>query len=965
MFYRAERKGQVLAGQPQPEGVVVGLRACLQGKALGLFVAVAFLAGRFAPELRAQAVPPGDVGRIVGVVRNGWDNVPLGSVVVVVRGTTLAVKTDGQGRYVVEAVPPGDYSISFSKSGFARLTVTDVRVGAGQISTVEVPMKPEFYEMEEYEVTAEELGDQMEQIYFERQESATFMDALGSDQFKNLAVSDAADVLGKVTGATVADGKYAVVRGLADRYTFTTMNGMDLPSADPDRKAFQLDLFPASFIEKVDVRKTFTPDMGGGFAGGAIDIVTKSFPEEFLYDVRLSTAYNTQSSLNDDFYVTDRGSMDWLGFDDGTRALPGVAEASSPSGTPILPPEVKHSFESSQFAPTTSKSPLDSGFSMTFGDTQEVFGKKLGYLAGVNYKNEFRYYDDGFVRSYEGRGDTVAIDKTDRRGTADYQWGALANLSLEMSENHQFFLNMLYIRSAQDEARRLQGQDGDVTDPAEGTYTDQSILAWTERSLTYFQLGGAHEFPEMNEVEVDWGAGVSTTSQDQPDYRIFQFYADPQNNFYSPEISSAQPTSPTRYWRELTENNANLRGDVTIPVSSYNEGENFLKTGAAYSESKRDYMQRGFSVVRGRNGHPFYNTGDPNSWVAEENLDFINYRNFPVNLEYAGYQYIQAFYLMGEYSTTDWLRFIGGGRYEHTDLSINARNLTRNQDLPPGEILQDDILPSLTAVVQLRPDLDLRAAWSQTVVRPTYREIADVPIYDVTQNRTYTGNPNLEVSESQNVDLRVSYYPRAGEIISASLFAKRINQPIEQASITTDNSRITYENFEQADVWGVEAEVRGRLDRIWEPLDEWSVGVNGAYISSEVPLNDQQRINRQGYGDFSTTRPLYNQPTYVLNADLSWDHQLSGTTVTLSGGVVGESLVLVGLAKPDEYVQSAPQLNFFVQQRLGRGWDLRFTAKNLLDPAYEVAQTWPEAGKQTLQSYTRGMTFGLSVGYTY
>jgi TonB-dependent receptor len=351
--------------------------------------------------------------------------------------------------------------------------------------------------------------------------------------------------------------------------------------------------------------------------------------------------------------------------------------------------------------------------------------------------------------------------------------------------------------------------------------------------------------------------------------------------------------------------------------------------------------------------------------VAEENLQYIDYRNFPVNLTYEGEQNIDAVYLMGDWATLDWLRFIGGARYERTDLSINARNLTRNQDLPPGEIQQDDILPSLTAVFQVRSDFDIRAAWSQTVVRPTYREIADVPIYDVTQNRTYTGNPELEMSLSQNVDLRASYYPRAGEILSASLFAKRIEAPIEQASITRNNSRITYENFEKADVWGIEAEARGRLDRLWGPLEDFTLGINGAYIVSEVPLTEEQQINRASYGDLSTTRPLYNQPTFVLNADLTWDHVASGTTVTLSGGVVGESLILVGLASPDEFVQPAPQLNLFVQQRLGTRWDIRFTAKNLLDPRYEVAQTWPIAGERVLQSHTRGITLGLSVGYSF
>lgn len=901
-------------------------------------------------------------GTVTGVVIDTWNTAPLAGVTVAVRGTTLAGTTDAEGRFGLTGVPAGMQILTFSKSGYARAVVTEVLVADGQNSTVDANLRPEFYELEEYVVTAAEMSEQTVQILEDRKNASSLTDAIGSDMFKNLAVGDAAEALSKVTGATVADGKYAVVRGLADRYTFTTLNGLELPSADPDRKAFQLDLMPSKFIEKVDVKKTFTPDMGGGFAGGSIDIVSRSFPEDFLFDFRMGTAYNTQSSLRNDFPMLDRSSTDWLGMDDGLRELPAAAAASNPSGSRPLPPEVGESFKSSQFAPIAGDSPMDAGMSLLVGDSQKVLGMKLGYLGGLNYKNEYRYYDGGFVRSYDHGGTEVKIDKQDARGVIDYQWGALANLSLELNEYHDLKFNFMYIQSASDEARRLQGQDGDVTSVEEGTYADQSILRWTERNLTYFQLLGEHEIPGLNSVKFDWGAAHSTTTQNDPDYRIFQFFADPENDYYNPEISAAQPSYPTRYWRDLEEGNDNLRGDVTVPLPAYTERENSIKTGVAYSASARDYAQRGFSVRRASSKHPFYSTGDPNVWMLPENLQFVSVRNFPVNLTYQGEQQIGGTYLMGDWNVLEWLEFTGGARYETTDITIDSFNVTKNSPGASGTIEQDDLLPSLTAVVRLRENVDLRAAWSQTVVRPTYREIADVAIYDVTQNRSYFGNPDLELSDSENLDLRASWYPRAGEILSASVFAKRITQPIEQASVTLDNTQITYENFDHADVVGFEGEIRLKLDRLTPHLAPVSIGLNGAYIQSEVPLTGEQMINRGKYGDFSTSRPLYNQPDYIVNADLTWDIERTGTTVTLSGGMVGRSLILVGLARPDEFVQTGPDLNLFVRQRLGKNWDMRFMAKNLLDPAFEVMQTWPGTGEVVLQRHTKGITFGLSAG---
>lgn len=917
-----------------------------------------FLLGAILLSLRGFAQ---EIGGIGGVVVSAWDGATLSGVIITIRGTTLATQTDLSGRYQINNAPIGDQVVRFSKPGFASAVVTDVRVLPGQTTTVNGHLRPEFYEMEEYEVTAEEFTEQSEKIIFERQQASGLVEAIGSDMFKNLAISDAAGALSKVTGVSIADGKYAVIRGLADRYTFTTLNGMELPSADPDRKAFQLDLMPAKFIQKIDVRKTFTPDISGGFAGGSIDIVTKSFPEDFTFELRASTAYNTQSSLRDDFPTSNQGGKDWLAFDDGTRAMPPELEASNPSGSQPFPPELKASFKETQFAPVESDAFLDRGMELLFGDTETVFGKRLGYLAGLNYKNESKFYDDAFVRSYEAGGTVEFANKNVREGIIESQWGSLVNLNLEMSENHNFKFNFLKVQAAEDYAGRAVGSHGDLTSPEDGTYMDLSVLNWTERSLTYFQLGGDHLFPELNDLEFDWGAATSTTTQEDPDFRAFQFRADPVNNSYNPNLTAAQPSRPSRYWRELEEVNKSLRGDFTIPVPSYNSQENFLKTGAALNISERDYFQRGISVT-GRPGHPFATIGDPNIWMAETNLSFINVANFPVNLTYTGEQEIVAAYLMADWAALEKLRLIGGARLETTRITVDSFNLTQNRPLPIGNLKQDDWLPSLTAKYQIRANLDIQAAWSQTVIRPTYREIAPVAIYDVFKGRAVQGNPGLQMAASQNLDLRASWYPRPGELISASVFAKQIEKPIEMSAITRDYSQIGFVNSEDAELFGVEAEAQFKLDRLWQPLEEFSLGFNAAYIKSDVPLTETERLNRAGFGETSTSRSLYDQPEYILNANLTWENANLGTTVTLSGGMVGESLVLVGLAKPDEFVQPAPDLNLFVRQRFGKNWDVRFTAKNLLNPRYEVTQTWPAVGEVVLESYTKGITFGLSVG---
>ena len=906
-----------------------------------------------------------ETGSVSGVVVSSWDGSLLGGATVTVRGTTLAAQTDSAGRFQLSGVPVGEQILRFSKSSYAAAVVTDVRVLPGQTTTVNGNLRPEFYEMEEYEVTAEEFVQQTEAIMFEKQQSGAMLDAIGMDQFSRLGASDAAGALGKVAGASIADGKFAVIRGLADRYTSTTMNGTDLPSADPDRKAAQLDLIPAKFIERIDVNKTFSPDLPGGFAGGAIDIVTRKYPEKFQFSLDVGTSYNTQASLRDDFLMTDHGGTDWLAMDDGTRALPDIAAATSPAGSQqINSSEFKNSFKSTWFAPVAGDSPLNSSFALSVGDSTSLFGRRVGFLAGINYKTDYEFYDNGRVDGYEpGASDPLNPPKTksDTRAIINYNWSTMASFGLALSDHHDLGFTVMYVRSAEDEARQFSGYYDGYASPADGTTLNQSILHWTERSLSFFQLNGGHEFPGLFDTRLDWAASLSETTQDEPDYRIFTFIANPAEQVYDPQGPNV-PIYPTRLFRDVQEENQSARADLTIPVPSYNSKDNSLKTGVAASQSDRVFNSRGFEINR-YSGHPFTEGpegGDPNDFLDPDYLQYLQYRNIPANWIYEGNQSIQAVYGMGDWAALEWLRLVGGVRLENTEISATSINTTKNNETFTGKIQESDLLPSVNATLFLRTNLLLRLAWSQTLVRPTYREITRAQIYDIAQGRIYSGTEKTGISHSENIDLRLDWYPRSGSLLSIGAFHKKIQDPIEL--IGQGTVFYIYTNYTPATVMGVEAELRDNLGNWWEPLAEFSLGLNGAYMQSEVTLTARDRNSRSIWGDTATTRPLYDQPEYTANVDLTWDHKPSRTSLTVAFGVVGPRLIAAGVASPDDIEQPAPQLDVFLTQKFGKHWKAKLSAKNLLDPAYEVTQDWPVGGDRVVKTYTKGMTFGLSVG---
>ena len=176
----------------------------------------------------------------------------------------------------------------------------------------------------------------------------TVMNVLGAEQIAKGSDGDAASALKRLPGASVEGGKYVYVRGLSDRYSKTTLNGAEIPGLDPNRNSVQVDLFPTNLIENMSVVKSFSPDLPGSFTGGLVNIATKDYPSHFTLQYGVSLGYNRNSNLRKDFLSANKGKTDWMGFDDGTRAIPtaiGPPRINDPTlprkGMPFEAPTIK------------------------------------------------------------------------------------------------------------------------------------------------------------------------------------------------------------------------------------------------------------------------------------------------------------------------------------------------------------------------------------------------------------------------------------------------------------------------------------------------------------------------------------------------------------------------------------------------------------------------------------------------
>ncbi|MCC6232265.1 MAG: TonB-dependent receptor [Verrucomicrobiales bacterium] len=937
-----------------------------------------------------------DTGTISGVIIEGWDGRPLGGVTITVRGTTLAGTSDAQGRFQLSGVPVGDQTVRFSRAGYAAAVVTEVRVLAGQSTTVNGTLRPEFFEMEEYEVTAEVFQEQAIAILQERQDSASILEAIGSDQFRKLGVSDAADIMTKVTGTTVVEGKFAVIRGLGDRYNITLLNGAEIPTADPYRRAAQLDMIPAGMIERMLVSKTFTPDLPGGFAGGAANIITRAFPDKFKLSVSLGTEYNTQATGNEKFLTYRGGATDWAAFDDGTRELPPALRAVSGADL-TAPPRVTretsqqaaerrvqadrvqgylNSFGSTQFAPTTEAPPPNNTGSLSIGDTRKVGEGKLGYLAAVSYLRKFSFYDDGYSAKYRN----AEIDPepyesyVDARSLTEVNWSGVVNVGYQLNEDHEFGFNFIYNRNAEDMARRLTG-----TRPENipGLVVDRSSLHWTERYLQNFQMLGRHEFPDWLEMRADWLVSLAGTGQDEPDQRFFNyarnadFTGNVVNNNALPE-----PSVPTRNFRNLEESNLSARFDDTVKFRLIDDLETVFGLGTSVSLSTRDFFQKSFAFETGTREDldPWTAAGDPNSYLTSENLQYTTETNtrgatnyiFPRRFQtqqfgdysYSGSQDLFAGYFRVEQALTPWLKVLGGLRPESTDLQLISLSNRGNTN---AGIQRLDVLPSAGLLLNLTSNMNVRLSYSETVARPTYREFAPYEAYDPFGDEIVRGNPNLQMSDIRNYDARWEWFPAAGSILSVGGFYKELKKPIEKVIVTFGGGIVGFENREQATVYGAEFEARQKLDIVDDLLADFSVGFNFSYILSEVPLTAQEKINDPNSED---PRQLYDQSEWIINTDVSWDNPRWGTTATLAFNWAAPRIYLVDVGGPDVFEHPPMMIDLVVSQKLSKHWKLRVSGKNLVNAEFQ--RTYGDVADERVYSRnTRGVVFGLQATYEY
>jgi len=846
-------------------------------------------------------------GTIVGKIVDEVTGEDLIGVTVMIKGQSKGTITDLDGTFKLE-MPAGKYDLQISYVTYQSKTIEGIEVVSGQLTEpVNITLPEVVNEMGAHTVTATAERGTNTALILEQKNSSVMFDGISSDQMRKTSDRNTADVLRRVSGATIQDN-FVIIRGLPDRYNAAFLNGAPLASSEPDRKAFAFDIFPSALLSDLRVIKTAMPSLSGEFAGGLIQVRTKDIPEKNYYQFTLGATFDLMTTFSD-FKASQGGGLDFFGIDDGSRSL----RKDFPTNEQLV--NAQNNFMKDSLVRFAQKlgnkygiqnriAAPGSSFQFTMGHNVNLVpvakrnsGNKteLGSVFALTYTSRITYRE-AERNDYEDAGRNLHLN--DKQYNTNTSWGAIWNISLLHSRksgaNNRISLKNLFNVNTNDQYILREGQDY-----ANGFDLRSHNMLYTQNMMVATQLTGEHVLPK-SKIKFEWGAGYSYLNREIPDYKIVEYrrnIGDTAAAYSVPFSTSVQPTISGRFFSTQQDNVFSGNFDFTLPFK-IGPSRHELKVGSYLSYKDRDFAARQL-------GYTVYKTSGANiGAISVMDVDRI-FDNSNMGTEglmirettrksdtYKSSQGLIAAYAQLEHSLFEnKFKIIWGARMESFRQQLNAfDNATGAPVNLDSNVI--DFLPSANFIYSINDKMNLRLSGSQTVCRAESRELAPFTFYDYGIFAFVTGNPNLQRTRISNADLRYEWYPAGGQMISVTGFFKYFENPIEKVLYPAGSVRLfSYLNVPSAIAAGAELEFRFSIGSFIKKqhsrfLDNLSLTGNFSYIYSEVDLGNVAGIGQR--------RPLQGQSPYIINGGISYNDTKYDFGINLSVNYFGPRIYTVG-----------------------------------------------------------------------
>lgn len=856
-------------------------------------------------------------------------NEPLTGVSVKIIGGGGAT-TDGEGRFSLNLIPGKKYELEFSAVGYSTKQIADVEVINSQVNELNIVLAVKTTSGENVTVSASRSNARRETaaslISFQKNTN-TVASVISAEAIRRSPDKNTGEVLKRTPGASIQEGRFIVVRGLADRYNQAMLNGILLTSTEPDRKTFSFDLIPAAMIDNIIINKAFVPEYPGEWAGGLIQVNTKDIPSKSFFNIQLGTGINSQT-VGKTFYKDKGGKLDWLGIEDGTRALPSAYATKYEFS--VLEPVQKTAIGKEMRNTWTSESasaPINVSFQANGGFNTKFFGKTLGGNFGIIYNKTNRYQKLLNRRNViNGSQFNIETNFNDDRYLQEVSAGALGSLTMQINPLNRISVKSILNVNTSNYVTEREGIDISSQYPL----LKGSEFRFKQNTFFTTQLTGEHTLTPQ--LRFKWYGAFNILDGYIPDQRrILYSRATEQDPFRAVISNTLSQQSGSRIYQSLSDYIYTAGGDLAFNFNWLNQKQT-LKGG--YMLQIKDRL---YDAILFANYLPTDNNDALKQLPADKIFAPENFGDGSTNsnlfafgaLTDRTYRYmantiLNAGFLQMDNQFTKNLRVVWGLRVENYDQLVGS---VKTWDPRHSYTKVTDFLPGVNATLKLNDKTNLRLSGSQTVVRPELRELANLNLYDFELNASVQGNPFLERTKVINSDFRYELYPRAGEVFTVGVFYKHFDKPIEQILNEGGGGASTFrfENPESAKAYGAELEMRKKLDFAKE-LKNFTFQANVAYIYS--------RVTDLG---FDLDRSLQGQSPYVLNIGLLYDLEKIGLSSTLLFNQVGERIYLVGdksgaAGTPDTYEAPRAVFDFQLAKKLIKNKaEIRLNISDLLN----------------------------------
>jgi TonB-dependent receptor len=924
-------------------------------------------------------------GKISGKVSDKKTGETLIGATVKIKGTAKGASTDVDGNYVISGVNAGKHIITLQYIGYNGKEIDEVEVSNGKITVLNVILEEASSQnLSEVVIRASFKQESVNTLYAQQKNSATISDGISSDVIKKSPDRNTGEVLKRVSGASVQDNKFIIVRGLSDRYNSAMINNSPLPSTEADRKTFSFDAIPSNLVDNVVISKTATPDLPGDFSGGAVQIKTKDFPETRTLELNVGMGYNTISTFKD-FYGNGRAAVNYLGFAGKDSRLPSgfpsIAryQALSAEQRVTFSRKFKNTWGINNLGTTAPTQNLQ----MIFGNSYSLKNdSKIGFIASLTYRSGQSISDEVRNDYNEVIGDSKGVpifEYNDQFYNFNSTMGVLANVAYTKGSN-KISLKNIYNQSYDESTLVRAGMADQVLSQQ---VSQQEI---NEKSLLNSVLEGDHLLSKASKAKLNWNLSYSQITNNLPDLRRLTYALNTTQNqtTYLAQVNSTV-TAETggRFFSELDESIYSAGLNYALPVNLFKQGQ-AIKLGVLkqYKDRKFDARTLGYERLT-----PTPEEGTALISLPQDRIfDLANIASNKLLIKdisnpsnnYTGSGDLNAGYAMISGTFTKKIKATIGLRIENYLENLDSRNNS-------GKVVVDndylDFLPSANLTYELTPKANFRLSYSNTVARAQFRELAPFAFYDFVTGLVKLGEPELKRTTISNLDVRYEFYPTAGQMISISGFYKKLSDPIESIVVDGSNASsksMTFANAPKAQIAGVEFEIRHDLGFLSEGSGFFKrliYSANAAVIKSEVDFGAQRPT-------INNNRALQGQSPYLINTGLQYSTDKTGWQASVLYNRIGRRISVVGFGRtennifladyPDIYEAPRDLIDLQIAKKVIKDKaEIKLNISNILDSDARFYQDLNDDKKfvqgedQLINRVRYGRTFSLSFGYKF